>query len=52
MPGIGVPPSKRKKAKNGSVTELEQRQLSTADAYKLFGSDFLATLAQSDTLMN
>lgn len=45
MPGIGVDAPKRKRIKDASISEEEQRRLSRDDSFKLFGSDFLANVS-------
>lgn len=46
MPKIGVTgPNKRKKSKEGVISEAEQRELSKTDAFKLFGSALLSDLS-------
>lgn len=52
MPGEGInAPKKRNK---GKVDEIEQRRLSTSDAYILFGASFISSLPDfmGDRLIN
>lgn len=44
MPGVGISAKKRKKNKEGTVSEKEQLELSQIDSGKLLGVEFLNSI--------
>ena len=54
MPGVGVTVPKRRKTKEGTISEADQRKLSYDDMFKLLGSDLVSSVkpSTSDKLSN